>query len=68
MTSPKDYREFALDCIRWARQTKNPTHRQVMLDLARTWARTAVIAEESLVLMEDDQLEAANSKLKRLLD
>ena len=66
MTSPKDYRDFALDCLRWAERTSNPSHKQVMYDLARTWMNTARIAERTLDLAAD--YDSYDSKLRTMLD
>jgi uncharacterized membrane protein len=68
MTSPNDYRQFAMDCLRWADRTSNPVHKQIMHDLARTWMRTAVMVERSLALVDDDVLASANARLRELLD
>jgi hypothetical protein len=35
-SSPKEFREFAQECLRWADETKSERHRQVLLDMAAT--------------------------------
>ena len=33
--------EFALDCLRWAERTANPSDRETMTRVARMWMNTA---------------------------
>jgi hypothetical protein len=39
--SPKEYREFAAQCLRWAVRTKSDEHKSVMLKMAHHWTQTA---------------------------
>ena len=39
--SPKDYREFAAQCLRWAGRTRSDEHKSAMLKMARHWTQTA---------------------------
>jgi hypothetical protein len=41
MVTPDEMRLFALDCLRWAELTDNPSHRDLMLSVAKTWMATA---------------------------
>ena len=66
--SPKDYRDFAFDCIRWAHEAKSPTHQQFMLDQARNWMRIARVASRSTARLDEDKLAVINSTLRRLLN
>ena len=34
-------RLFALDCLRWAEETHNASHRDLMLQIAKSWMTTA---------------------------
>jgi hypothetical protein len=52
--SPKEFREFAQECLRWADETKSERHRQVLLDMAKTWMQAALQLERSLALIDDD--------------
>jgi hypothetical protein len=52
--SPKEFREFAEECLRWADETKSERHRQVLLDMAKTWMQAALQLERSLALIDDD--------------
>jgi len=51
--SPKEFREFAEECSRWADETKSERHRQVLLDMAKTWTQAALQLERSLALIDD---------------
>jgi hypothetical protein len=46
--SPAELREFAQECLRWAGETKSQRHRQVLLEMARTWLQAAVAIEGGL--------------------
>ena len=48
--SPNEFREFAQECLRWAGDTKSQRHRQVLLEMARTWLQAALELESSLGL------------------
>jgi hypothetical protein len=52
--SPKEFREFAQECLRGADETKSERHRQVLLDMAKTWMQAALQLERSLALIDDD--------------
>jgi hypothetical protein len=51
--SPKEFRDFAQECLRWADETKSERHRQVLLDMAKTWMQAALQLERSLALIGD---------------
>jgi hypothetical protein len=46
--SPKEFREFAEECLRWADETRSERHRQVLRDMAKTWMQAALQLERSL--------------------
>jgi hypothetical protein len=39
--SPREYREFAAQCLRWAVRTKSDEHKSAMLKMAHHWTQTA---------------------------
>ena len=41
MVTALDMRLFALDCLRWSEETHNASHRDLMLQVAKTWIATA---------------------------
>jgi len=55
-SSPKEFREFAQECLRWADETKSERHRQVLLEMARTWMEAALQLERSWALIDDSTL------------
>jgi len=55
-TSPEEFREFAQECLRWADETKSERHRQVLLEMARTWIEAALELERSLGLIDEGAL------------
>jgi hypothetical protein len=58
--SAKEFRAFALECLRWADETREETHRQILLDLATQWMQAALAAERSIPPVE--ALLAPNSR------
>ena len=52
MTSPAEYREFALDCMRLAEGAESAAMRDIMMDLARVWMRTS--REDDVTLAGDE--------------
>jgi len=68
MTDAADFRQFARDCQRWADKATNPSHRQIMLDMARTWIRIAIAVEHNMGLMDDLDLMREQRCLRRLMD
>jgi hypothetical protein len=41
MVTAYEYRQFAEDCLRWARAAKDEAERKAFLDMARTWTKAA---------------------------
>ena len=41
MTTPLDYRLFAMDCLQWAEDAKDEDQRATLIKLARMWMLTA---------------------------
>ena len=39
--SPKEYRDFAAQCLRWAARAKREEHKNMMLQMAHRWMQTA---------------------------
>jgi hypothetical protein len=54
MTSPKEYRDFALECAKQATEIKDEKLRAILLGTARLWMETAMQVERSLALQDDD--------------
>ena len=49
MTTAKEYREFANECLRWAAEIKADDDRQAFLDMARDWTFAAMRLEGILI-------------------
>ena len=45
MVTPEEMRLFALDCLRWSDETDNASHRNLMIQVAKTWMTTASTLE-----------------------
>jgi hypothetical protein len=54
MTSPKEYRQFAIECGKQASATKDEKLRAILLETARVWMQAALRAERSYALTDDD--------------
>ena len=66
MTSPAEYREFALDCMRLAEGAENAAMRDIMMDLARVWMRTSLAVEDHVMSAGDEP--ARLIELRQALD
>jgi hypothetical protein len=53
MTSPKEYRKFALECSKRAEQTKDERLRKLLKDESRLWMEAALEVERCWSLMDD---------------
>ena len=53
MTSPKELRQFALECAKRAANTKDERLRKILLDISRTWSQAAMEIERSIALEDD---------------
>ncbi len=47
MRSSEQYRQFAEECLRLAKQTNNGNHRQVLEEMAKAWSTLAEDAEKN---------------------
>jgi hypothetical protein len=43
MATADEYRQFAEECLRWARGAKTDEQRKAFLDMARAWTQAAAI-------------------------
>jgi len=46
--SPKEYRTFAAQCLRWAARAKREEHKNLMLQMAYHWMQTAQKLERAV--------------------
>ena len=54
--SSKEYREFADECMRWAKTARNDREKRIFLQMAEAWLNAAVRADRR------EQREATASK------
>jgi hypothetical protein len=54
--SSKEYREFADECLYWAKAARSDREKRVFLQMAETWLKAAVVADRR------GQREATTSK------
>jgi hypothetical protein len=64
MVTPDEMRLFALECLRWSEQTDNASHRDLMVQIARTWMNTASSIERQVA----NGATLARSDLRSKLD
>ena len=63
MVTALDLRLFALDCLRWSEETRNASHRELMLQVAHTWIATASSIERHVGSHAESALPDLRSKL-----
>jgi hypothetical protein len=44
--SPQEMRLFALECLRWSEETEDASQRDLMVRVARTWMKTALMLDQ----------------------
>ncbi len=45
MITTQEFRQFSLECLKWADETANPSDRQIIMSVANQWLRTASMLE-----------------------
>jgi hypothetical protein len=54
MTSSKDYREFAFECMRSAEKAEDEQTRKALFDMARLWMQAALEGNKSPTTTDDE--------------
>ena len=54
MLPPKEFREFALDCLHRADEATEKRNRQMLLDMAAHWMRAAVQLEKTIIAIDNE--------------
>jgi hypothetical protein len=54
MPGPKEFREFARECISRAGENRDEGSRELFIQLAKYWMRRALMLERSILIVEDD--------------
>jgi len=63
MVTPDEMRRFALECLRWSDQTDNPSQRDLMIRVAKSWMHTAAAIDRRLAMGDDLAFPDLRSKL-----
>ena len=45
LPSPTEYREFAVECLRWADRIPKPDQRITLIEIASEWMHMALVVE-----------------------
>jgi hypothetical protein len=53
MTTPADYRGFAIDCFRWAEQASDASQREHLNEIARLWKNVAIKMGRHVTMADD---------------
>jgi hypothetical protein len=56
VSSPKEYRDFAIEIGKHVSATRDERLRETLLEMARLWIETALQVERSWALVDDDAL------------
>jgi hypothetical protein len=63
MITTKSLRDFAVECLSDAWNADDPSQRQMMIDMARTWANTANVIDKQVHEKRGDVLPDLKCKL-----
>ena len=62
VSSPKELREYADECIGWARSARTDNERDIFLQMARTWTEAATRLEGTLGIVDEHRENAKPAK------
>jgi hypothetical protein len=54
-SSPEEFREFADECLTWAKTARSDQDREVFLQMARTWIEATAAVEGKLGIVHEHQ-------------
>ncbi len=54
MTTPEEYRRYADECMKWAREAKSDKDRETFLELASAWLQAAAIGDGNPPIARSD--------------
>ena len=57
--SSQEYRQFAEECLRWAREIEDEAQRQLFLEMASAWVQAAALADGKLPIAPNAAPSAA---------
>jgi hypothetical protein len=64
-SDPKLCRQYALECAEMAGKATNPSHKQLLSNLAQTWLSLAIELENSIALLDAYGPNATGPQEKR---
>jgi hypothetical protein len=56
MSETDQFRQYAEEAMRWVRQSKTESEKQILIELARTWTQAAAVSE-SVELLKAEGIE-----------
>ena len=59
----RSMRQFSLACLHWAGQTRDPSNRQTIVSVARTWLKTAAAIDRAVATGHGEALPDLRRKL-----
>lgn len=62
MVTPEEMRQFAAECMRWANETDNVSHRDLMIRVAKSWIAAAEAIERRVFTGREIVLPDLRSK------
>jgi hypothetical protein len=66
VTTAAEYNSFAQDCMRWAKEAKDASQRDILIGTARLWAKTALRLEWHITMAANKTL--LFKELRSMLD
>lgn len=60
MSSAKEFREYADECMGWAKTARSDQEREIFLQMARTWMQAAVLASDAPVQQDQKCSDAGD--------
>ena len=63
MVTTREMRQFVTECLRWAENEQDPSHRETIVRAARMWFDTATMIERALEGRRELRLPDLRSKL-----
>jgi len=61
MSKASEFRQYADDAMRWARQSKSQADQEALIDIAHTWAQAAIQSETILFVHRNSPEPQATS-------
>jgi hypothetical protein len=59
MSQAHEYRQFAEECVRWARGAKSDRERKAFFDMARAWTEAAAVRQDGGAILPSTPQDSA---------